>query len=175
MTAKPLDDVAKRYVAPYYLKMMGTNASRASEVLLTDVAEASRRVAAADVLRLLRSGGWRERVMGAWYATQIGGPEVTAAVLQAVRTSRGALDAPALATAAIILAGADAIEALEHYFAADQAGQWGAAGLIAAAADHLREHAQASSTLPTPSPADTEAFRQLIDVTRRLRSDEGQC
>ncbi|WP_433268400.1 DUF6000 family protein [Micromonospora vinacea] len=164
-----IDDVIDRCVVPFYLDMMRTNAIRHGQPLMTALAEASRGVTQAQVTALLRDG-WRPRVMGAWYSVTVAGPEVTAAVLHALTTSQGALDAPPLATAAVVLAGPEAIEALERYFAADQAEGWGASGVIAAAADHLRRHHHVATSLPAPTKTDQETFAALLDIARRLQA-----
>jgi len=163
-----IDDVIDRCVVPFYLDMMGTNAIRYGQPLTTALADASRGVTPAQVTALLRDG-WRPQVMGAWYSVTVAGAEVTTAVLHAVATPRGALDAPSLATAAVVLAGPEAIEALERYFAADQAKGWGASGIIAAAADHVRRHHHVNTSLPAPSKTDQDTFAALLDVARRLR------
>ncbi|RQX13616.1 DUF6000 family protein [Micromonospora arida] len=163
-----IDDVIDRCVVPFYLDMMGTNAIRYGQPLTTALGDASRGVTPAQVTALLRDG-WRPQVMGAWYSVTVAGPEVTTAVLHALATSRGALDAPSLATAAVVLAGPEAIEALERYFAADQAKGWGASGIIAAAADHVRRHHHVNTSLPAPSKTDQDTFAALLDVARRLR------
>jgi hypothetical protein len=113
---------------------------------------------------------WRERVMGAWYAIRVGGPDATAAVVDALCTSLGSLDAPPLATAAVVLACPAAVDALEHYFAADQAHDWGASGVTAAAAQYLCEHHGVTTSLPPPTPADRDVFSALVDVARRLQT-----
>jgi hypothetical protein len=164
-----IDDVIDRCVVPFYLDMMGTNAIRYGQPLITALAEASRGVTPAQVTALLRDG-WRPQVMGAWYSVTVAGPEVTTAVLHALATSRGALDAPSLATAAVVLAGPEAIEALERYFAADQARGWGASGIIAAAADHVRRHHHVATLLPLPTDADRDTFTALLDIARRLQA-----
>ncbi|MEU4478454.1 DUF6000 family protein [Micromonospora sp. NPDC023966] len=107
------EGLVAQYVVPFYLDMMGTNALRYGLPLLAAVAEANRAITATDVIALLRDG-WRTRVMGAWYSVGVGGADVTAAVLHALATSRGSLDAPPLATAAVFLAGPDATEALQQ-------------------------------------------------------------
>lgn len=149
--------------------MMRVNAVQYGSALLDDIVAAGAEAPASDVVRLLRLA-WRERVMGAWYAVRLGGPDVTAAVLDALRTSQGSLDAPPLATAAVVLAGPAAVDGLEHYFAADQAHDWGASGLIAAAAHYLREHHGITTSLPPPTTADRDVFSALIDVARRLQT-----
>ncbi|MBG6103218.1 DUF6000 family protein [Micromonospora vinacea] len=164
-----IDDVIDRCVVPFYLDMMGTNAVRHGQPLITALAEAGRGITPAQVTALLRDG-WRPQVMGAWYSVTLAGPEVAAAVLHALATSWGALDAPPLATAAVVLAGPESIEALERYFAADQAAGWGASGIIAAAADHVRRHHHAATSLPAATKTDQETFAALLDVARRLQA-----
>ena len=51
---------------------------------------------------------------------------------------------------AVILAGAHALSALETYYAADLSNEWGAAGIAAAAVDHLRRIHQVDSRIPPP-------------------------
>ncbi|MCZ7440374.1 DUF6000 family protein [Micromonospora sp. WMMC241] len=163
------EGLVAQYVVPFYLDMMGTNALRYGLPLLSAVAEANRATTASDVVALL-GDGWRTRVMGAWYSVRVGGADVTAAVLHALATSRGSLDAPPLATAAVVLAGPDAAEALRQYFTADQACGWGAGGVIAAAADHLRRHHRTATPLPRPTDEDRDTFAALIDIARRLQA-----
>ncbi|GAB3842060.1 hypothetical protein GCM10029963_14470 [Micromonospora andamanensis] len=161
------DGLIARCVVPFYLDMMGTNAVRYGRPLLPALAEASRATTAAEVMTLLRDS-WRSRVMGAWYSVRVGGADVAAAVLHALATSRGALDAPPLATAAVVLTGPDAAEPLQQYFTADQTHRWGAGGVIAAAADHLRQHHQVATPLPPPTDADRDTFNALIDIAHHL-------
>ncbi|MET8360965.1 hypothetical protein [Micromonospora sp. NPDC005171] len=82
----------------------------------------------------------------------------------------GALDAPPLATAAVVLAGPEAIDALERYFAADQAERWGASGIIAAAADHVRRHHHVTPSLPAPDKTDQDTFAALLGIAHRLQA-----
>src|SRR5688500_14801135 len=57
-----------RFVAPFYLAMMGTNAIEHAEAdLLRRVVAVGRDASAGDVVWLLR-GEWRPRVMGAWFS-----------------------------------------------------------------------------------------------------------
>ena len=99
--------VVERYVQPFYLKMMRTNAVEYGAALAPDIADVGRAAGPEDVIQLLR-GYWRERVMGAWLSILHREPAVTAAVLQALVTSQGSLDSPPLATAAVVLAGSAA-------------------------------------------------------------------
>ena len=158
------------HVKPYYVKMMRLNGASHGRSLIQDIVRDSNSLTARDVVGLLR-GEWRARVMGAWYAVCIGGPEVVDAVLRAVRTSRGSLDAPPLATAAVVLAGPQALPALEHYYAADAAGTWGAGDVVAAAVDHLRvTHELRHLLTPPPTEQGADAFRALLDVAGELQA-----
>jgi hypothetical protein len=110
-----------------------------------------------------------ERVMGAWFALLLDDHSVTDAVLQALSTSHGSLDAPPLAAAAVILGGAWALAALETYYAADLANEWGAAGIAAAAIDQLRRIQHLESSVPPPGAHAIQSFAKLIEVAEALR------
>ena len=164
----PDADARARFVQPFYLKMMRLNAIRYGPRLAADVVAAGGTASPSDVISLLRSN-WRERVMGAWFALLQADPSVTEAVLQALSTSDGSLDAPPLAAAAVILAGARALPALETYYATDLANEWGAAGIAAAAVDHLRRIQHVESGVPSPAADAIQSFAQLIEVAEALR------
>ncbi|MGW5668065.1 DUF6000 family protein [Micromonospora sp. NPDC003776] len=169
MDQRSTDELIARYVVPFYLDMMGTNALRYGLPRIPALADLGRGASPADVIALLQDS-WRPRVMGAWYAIRVAGPDVCAVVLQALATSRGSLDAPSLATAAVVLDGPGAAEALQQYFDEDQTHGWGAGGVIAAAADYLRRHHQVATPLPLPTDADRDTFNALIDIARRLQA-----
>ena len=59
------DELTARYVQPFYLKMMRTNAVDCGLTLAFDIAAVGRTARPEDVITLLR-GSWRGRVMGAW-------------------------------------------------------------------------------------------------------------
>ena len=81
-----------RFVAPFYLAMMGTNAIEHAEAdLLRRVVAVGRDASVVDVVWLLR-GAWRPRVMGAWFSLLHDSEAVTRAVLQSLETSRGITD-----------------------------------------------------------------------------------
>jgi len=164
----PDADARARFVQPFYLKMMRLNAIRYGPRLAADIVAAGRATSPSDVISLLRSN-WRERVMGAWFALLLDNHSVTDAVLQALSTSRGSLDAPPLAAAAVILAGVRALPALETYYAADLANEWGAAGIAAAAVDHLRRIQHLESSFPAPGANAIQSFAKLIEVAEALR------
>jgi hypothetical protein len=166
--ADPDADARARFVQPFYLKMMRLNAIRYGARLAAEVARAGRNASPSDVVALLRSA-WRERVMGAWFALLHDDQLVVEALLRALSTSHGSLDAPPLATAAVILAGAHALPALETYYVADVSNEWGAAGIAAAAVDHLRRAHHVDSDIPTPGEDEAQWFSELIAVAEALR------
>src|SRR5260370_28458397 len=96
----PDADARARFVQPFYLKMMRLNAIQYGPRLAADIVVAGRTASPADVISLLGSN-WRERVMGAWFALLQADPSVTEAVLQALSTSHGSLDAPPLPAPAV--------------------------------------------------------------------------
>ncbi|HEY5980437.1 MAG TPA: DUF6000 family protein, partial [Microlunatus sp.] len=68
-----------RYVNPYYLQLMASNAAEADEVVLREVRVRAGELSVHDVRRLLLDS-WRPRVMGAWYAIARPRPELSDAV-----------------------------------------------------------------------------------------------
>jgi hypothetical protein len=154
-----------RFVRPIYLGLMGTGAAKNGAELLPDVV-ALGRAADPDVVVTLLRGFWRERVAGAWLSLLNGDDAVADAVVAALRTSRGRLDAPPLATAAVLLNAPGALESMADYHEADLASAWGAAGFIAAASAHLAEAAQAHNPLPAPTVEDAEMFERVLNFGR---------
>lgn len=165
----PPDELLDRCVGPFYLKMMRINAAEHGLSLAPDISRVAPSVAPEDVIALLRDH-WRPRVMGAWLSVRYEGAEVRRAVLHALETSLGSLDAPPLAVAAVVLGGPDAAPSLEKYFAADEANAWGASGFVAAAGAHIRECLGADLLLRRPEPRDIEDFHSLMRVAQRLRA-----
>lgn len=168
------DDLRKAYVDPFYLAMMGMNATTADETVLAAVRERATQISPRNVARLLYSE-WRPRVMGAWYAVAAPRPELGEVVLQSLRTSTGALTAPALLAATLdyVEAGAvpavDAAAVVDDYHRRDVVAEWGAAGLARVAADALAQVTGTERHLPDPDPADAEAFEALRAVAKGLR------
>lgn len=119
-------------VTPFSLKMMRENARGYGAKLLPALVKVGRTTTPQDIVALL-GDHWRTRVIGAWFAVTHDDEEVTNAVLAAVRSSLGSLDSPPLATAAIVLADAQALRALQEYAAKDVTNHWGACGFVATA------------------------------------------
>ena|GEM_PF-896868 len=165
----PTSDVRAELVKPFYLRMMRLNAtSPMSPQFITDAARTGRAASSSTVIGLLRSG-WRERVMGAWFALLHDDESVVEAVLLALSTSQGSLDAPPLAVAAVTLAGARALPALETYYIADLSHQWGAGGIVSAAIEHLRRVHNVVSSIQPPAEDAGQTFAELMEVGQQLR------
>ena len=157
-----------RFVAPFYLAMMGTNAiEHADADLLRRVVAVGRDASVRDVVWLLR-GEWRPRVMGAWFSLLHDGEAVTRAVLQSLETSRGSLTAPPLAVAAVLLADHEAESALAAYVAEDVLHGWGSAAFVSAAMDHL------GLRVPMElSHRHRRDFQQLHAIGKAVRDHDG--
>jgi hypothetical protein len=151
-------------VDPFYLEMMRENARGNGIRLMPALLEAGRTTTTTEVIALL-SDHWRTRVMGAWFAVMHDDQDVTYAVLEAVRSSLGSLDSPPLATAAVVLAGAQALPAFQEYAASDAANDWGACGFVAAAIEYVGGSCEAC----TPIERDSSAFTELLALAVRLR------
>lgn len=149
--------------------MMRLNALQNGVRLAPNIAATGRTASALDVVRLLRNRGWRERVMGAWFSLFQDDQTVIEAVLEALSTSWGSLDAPPLAVAAVVLAGPGALPALETYYAADLSHGWGAAGVAAAAVDHLRRLHHVNSSVRAPGGDAADWFAKLVEVASTIR------
>jgi hypothetical protein len=153
-----------RLVQPFYLKMMRENDRQNGAKLLPALVKVGRTTTPQDIVALL-GDGWRAKVMGGWFAVMHDDNDVMFAVLEAVRSSLGSLDSPPLATAAVVLAGAQALPALQGYAARDAANGWGACGFAAAAIQHLG----GSCAACPPTEQDSTAFIELLALAVRLR------
>ncbi len=113
-----LPEDERRFVLPYYLKMMGLNAANPQNAidpaLLAGVHRDARIIDHATVVHFLRSE-WRPRVMGAWYSVCQGPETIRAELLRSLESSAGSLTAPPLATAAAFVLGGDALPSLKIY------------------------------------------------------------
>ena len=135
-----LPEAEKRFVLPYYLKMMGLNAAHADAhldpVVLAGVTGSAHVVDHETVVRFLRSE-WRPRVMGAWYAVCQNREAIQAELMRSLETSAGSLTAPPLAIAAAFLFGAEAIPSLTAYVASEAAARDGSGSFVQMVADHV--------------------------------------
>jgi len=167
-TGRSVSAPKERYVLPFYLAMMRTNAVDSGAELVPAILEICRSATAADVVRLL-SGAWRPRVMGAWLAVLQDDPKVRASLPESLRTSGGSLTSPPLATAAALTVGPEAIGSLEQYIAADVAAGWGGAGFAAAAVELLRHTGGEMVTHPLATTQDRTALVAMLGVAQQLR------
>lgn len=157
-----------RFVTPFYLAMMGTNAIEHAEAdLLRRVVAVGRDASVVDVVWLLR-GEWRWRVMGAWFSLLHDSEAVTQAVLRSLETSGGSLTAPPLAVAAVLLADHEAESALAAYVAEDVLHGWGSAEFVSAAMEHLGMRAPVEL-----SQRHRSDFEQMHAIGKAVRDDTG--
>ncbi len=157
------DDQVAKLIVPFYLQMMGMNAvSTSGRDLLPEVARIGRSLDPSEVVELLE-GGWRLRVMGAWFSVVRDEPEVVVAVLASLETSLGALTSPPLATAAVVLAGSEAASALATYALFDSQHDAGACGFVSAAAQYV-----GASVCCSPTDGDRRAFAEMLSFAEQL-------
>lgn len=97
---------------PFYMKLIRANATWVGQEVWDDLVIVGRTASLDDVLWLLGAGSWRPVVMGAWLSLRFRRDEVGAAVLDALRKSRGSLTAPPLAVAAVTIVGTNTAAAL---------------------------------------------------------------
>jgi hypothetical protein len=159
-----VDDLTERYVRPFYLNMMGLNATTSGEDQLEAIRALGRTLDAEVVIQLLR-GGWRPRVMGAWFALFHSPSVVGQEVPRSLETSAGGLTAPPLATVASHLMGPVAVSALQVYAATEEASRDGSGQFIAAAIKHLGS-AVGGGTVGDEHRA---RFAAMLAVAERLR------
>jgi len=134
--ADVLDELVQRFVQPYYLHMMRTNAVDLDDRLAEEVRALGREIPVSDVFELLQSH-WRPRVMGAWFAAARTEVDFCEAVLESLDTCRGSLTAAPLAVAALVHVGPTTLQHIADYAERDAAKGWGAAGFAVAAIEHL--------------------------------------
>jgi hypothetical protein len=107
--------------------------------------------------------------MGAWFSLLHDDETVTRAVLRSLETSAGSLTAPPLAVAAVLLADPEAAKgALAEYLVQDVLHEWGSAGFVGAAMEHLagRVHME-------PSDRDRSSFEQMHAIATAMRAQRG--
>ena len=158
-----LERIRRVYRAPYYLEVArsGGDWERADEVR-----ERARGASEAEILFMLATTEWRSRRMGAWFAVAAPTSAIRAAVLDSLRTSDGALTAPDLGVAAVVLAPGRALGALRDYQARAIAAEHGKLSDTSA----LIEHLGGVSTVDPPGDDDRERLRRRLALVATLRS-----
>jgi hypothetical protein len=162
------DELYKRFVQPWYLQMMRLGACQSGQRLAPQIARASLDADEEVVLRLLRPA-WRERVMGAWLSVTRSSEIVMAEVLHQLEQSHGALDAPPLATAAVVLAGPACTSSLGQYHERDVNSGWGAAEVVRQASHDVAARFGVPNILPAPEHGMGD-FAQMLAVAESIRS-----
>ncbi|MFI2366674.1 hypothetical protein [Promicromonospora sp. NPDC019610] len=162
-----LSELEQRLVAPFYLPMMAAGAAGLEPELRDELVQVSATVTLEEVRQLLRSGWmWRPLVMGTWFALAVPGDEIKDDVVTAMASSAGGLTAPPLAAVSALLAGAEAIGAMQTCaeWIGDPARRDGSYEVVAAAIAHV------GGTPPVvASPSAVSDFRELYQRADELR------
>jgi len=158
-----------RYVSPYYLQLMATNAAEADAAVLREIRVRAGELSVDQVRRMLLDA-WRPRAVGAWYAIARSRPELGDVVHTSLRTCQGHLTSPPLIVAALHYAREDTSEALDAYAERDLQHGWGVAGLAHAAAEVLGERRQTTDPVRPPATKDVETLRSLRRTAQVLGS-----
>lgn len=161
----PLEE---RAVLPFYLKMMGLNATSADSPtnggLWTSLVRAGRTTDTFDVKWLLNVGAWRPVVMGAWFSLRFSATQVGIELRRAMQHSAGSLTAPPLATACLLVTGTDSLPELTDYVQTALAD--GSEKFVSAAIESLGATAPLAIT-----DSHRTSLRAMIDCGVRLRHD----
>ena len=162
----------RRYVTPFYMKLMGVGAAEVYDDLGVTVRKRGRHLSGADVSQLLQMH-WRPRTMGAWYAIALGDPSLSTAVHDSLEGSLGHLTSPPLITAVLAYPNDQTAVLLRDYIETDLKQQWGAAGFAAAALSRLvPEDAQdvRAGAAPPMSAEDVALVDKLMHFGGLLQS-----
>lgn len=133
-----LSDLERRCVVPFYLKMMGLNAT-GRDVPLDELLKVARETTDDEVAMLLGSH-WRPRVMGAWLASGRA-QRLKPALLASLETSAGSLTAPPLAAVALHGLAETAVPSLTTYLRRDLGARMGLCPVRRRSARTTRRHA----------------------------------
>jgi hypothetical protein len=157
-----------RFVQPFYLDMMRTNAAEGGATHLAALRGLAREVTDDIVIDLLRDP-WRSTVMGAWFSMTRDSPAVRREVGRALAMSDGTLTSPPLTVAAVVLEGESAAPLLWAHRRLDQAHSFGGTQFIDAALTHV------TGTSADPDLADTEraVFEGMLRLALQLRYPRG--
>jgi hypothetical protein len=167
---KLIPPLLDRYVRPYYRRVTSVVTQPGGEQLIAEIADLGREASLDDLETLLR-GGWREAKMGAWLSVASPRPP-TSAILRALATSLGPLDADALIVAALITSNRSALPEIEGYDDRVSGREPAATGVPRAAAAYARAHWQVDSRLPAPSDQGVSRFDAFMSLAGRLRRSE---
>lgn len=150
------------YLGPYR-KLMGDGAlDPSSELLVRRLRSRSRRLSVDDITQML-TAGWREQVMGAWYAIARADQVFAEPVHRAFTHCYGRLSAPALTAAVMTYANQSSVDVLTEYRQRDMEGQFGSADLVSAAISRLQHPAG-------DSLVENEQLDGLLALARKLES-----
>ena len=100
-----MESVEQRLVTPFYLAMMGLNATEHAGDRWDDLVRVGRTATVTDVKQLLAGGAWRPVVMGAWLSVAFSPKDLGPDLLLAVTRCQGSFTAPPLSVAAYLVSG----------------------------------------------------------------------
>ncbi len=158
-----------RFVQPFYLDMMRTNAAEGGATHLAALRGLAREVTDDIVIDLLRDP-WRSTVMGAWFSMTRDSPAVRREVGRALAMSDGTLTSPPLTVAAVVLEGENAAPLLWVHRRLDQALHFGGTQFIDAALAHVTGTAADGDGAASKRPA----FEAMVTLALRLRHPRGR-
>ncbi|WP_454853934.1 hypothetical protein [Promicromonospora soli] len=151
---------------PFYLKMSGASAPAYLPSVERGLVRASGKITATEVRWLLSTGDWRRMAMGAWFALAVPADEVRDAVVAGMAESHRDDSSLPLAAVSSMLAGSDALGAMEIYLEriVDQPRRDQSFEIVAAAIAHLGGTPQV-----TPATWAIEAFQELLATAQDLQ------
>jgi hypothetical protein len=158
--------IDRRFVVPFYLKMSGASAPAYLPDVERGLVRASGKITATEVRWLLNTGDWRRMAMGAWFALAVPAEEVRDTVVAGMAESHRDDSALPLAAVSVMLAGQDALGAMETYLERiiDQPRRDQSFEIVAAAIAHL------GGTPPVaPATWAVEAFEELLATAQDLQ------
>ncbi|MEV0949696.1 DUF6000 family protein [Promicromonospora sp. NPDC050249] len=151
---------------PFYLRMSGASALAYLPDVERGLVRASGKITATEVRWLLNTGDWRRMAMGAWFALAVPAEEVRDTVVAGMAESHRDDSALPLAAVSAMLAGQDALGAMETYLERiiDQPRRDQSFEIVAAAIAHL------GGTPPVaPATWAVEAFEELLATAQDLQ------
>lgn len=161
-----VESVEQRLVTPFYLAMVGLNATEHAGDRWDDLVRVGRTATVTDVKQLLAAGAWRPVVMGAWLSVAFSPKDLGPDLLLAVTRCQGSFTAPPLSVAAYLVLGADAGTALTNYvFRARDDERLGSATFVAAVVEAL-----GGQPAVPPREEDRVDLAGMIGVAWRLRT-----
>lgn len=160
-----LGRLQRHLVLPFYRKMAGFSATLYAGSLKRPLLKRSRTVTADDIA-ILMDEGWREAVMGAWFALALPDDDVSEIVVRGMASSQSELQALPLSAVSSLVAGSASIEAMEEYLdrVRELRHRDDSYEVVCAAIKHV-----GGAPPEVPPPGAREAFEEIYRVAVDLR------